>query len=69
MTISRKTIESIARIINKRANKDYNAYMIGKDESFALAKAAIQAFLESDEMWELLKAADESYNYIVSIDA
>ena len=33
--------ERIARVINERANKDYNAYMLDKDASFALADAVL----------------------------
>ncbi len=41
-----EVVERVARVINEKANLDYNVYAIGKDESIAIAKAAIQAYEE-----------------------
>lgn len=39
-------IEHVAMAINERANKEYNLYMLGKNECMDLADTAIKALLE-----------------------
>ena len=42
-------IERVARAINETANKQFNAYVVDKEVSFALARAAIAAMREPTE--------------------
>lgn len=39
-------VEHVGMAINERANKAYNLYMLGKDESMDLATVAINAIAE-----------------------
>lgn len=41
-----KMVERVARAINETANRDYWAYNVDRDVSFALARAAIAAMRE-----------------------
>lgn len=53
-------VERVARIINERANKDYNAYMLGRVESFAIARAVIEGMREATDA--MYAAEVECYN-------
>lgn len=51
-------IERVARAINEVSNKKFNAWMIDKDASFELARAAIEAMRD----WPTIPMTDAAVN-------
>jgi hypothetical protein len=49
MKIDDKVLEVCARAVNETANKQFNLYRVGKEESFVLAETCITAYLKETQ--------------------